>query len=114
MSSSATLIALLHGPDRPGLVARVAGWIFQRGGNIVHADQHRDMEREVFFQRVEWVPAHGDPESEARHFTTFAATLGMTARVASSAHRARGALFVSRADHCFHDLLLRWKARQLK
>ncbi|HUJ44536.1 MAG TPA: formyltetrahydrofolate deformylase [Opitutaceae bacterium] len=110
MASPATLIALLHGPDRPGLVARVAGWIFGRGGNIVHADQHRDMEREVFFQRVEWVPADRDPEAEARQFAAFAATLGMTARVASSAHRTRGALFVSRADHCFHDLILRWKA----
>ena len=42
VDSPATLIALLHGPDKPGLVARVAGWIFERGGNILHADQHRD------------------------------------------------------------------------
>jgi formyltetrahydrofolate deformylase len=105
-----TLIALLHGPDRPGLVARVAGWVFARGGNILHADQHRDTEREVFFQRVEWAPARGDAGAEAREFTAFATTLGMTARVASSAHRPKGALFVSRADHCFHDLVLRWRA----
>jgi formyltetrahydrofolate deformylase len=36
------IVALLHGPDRPGLVANVAGWIFNSGGNILHADQHRD------------------------------------------------------------------------
>src|SRR5688500_7258178 len=53
----ATLIALLHGPDQPGLVARVAGWIFERGGDILHADQDRDPEAGVFFQRVEWEPA---------------------------------------------------------
>jgi formyltetrahydrofolate deformylase len=110
MPAPVTLIALLHGPDRPGLVARVAGWIFERGGNILHADQHRDMEREVFFQRVEWVPAPGDAGRAARAFAAFAATLGMTAQVASSAHRPKGALFVSRADHCFHDLVLRWRA----
>src|SRR6476659_5919028 len=57
MSVPATLITLLHAPDQPGLVARVAGWIFERGGNILHADQHRDMEAGVFFQRVEWEPA---------------------------------------------------------
>jgi formyltetrahydrofolate deformylase len=34
----------------------------------------------------------------------------MAARVASSADRPRVAVFVSRADHCFHDLVLRWKA----
>ena len=108
--SAPTLIALLHGPDQRGLVARVAGWIFERQGNILHADQHRDMEKGVFFQRIEWVPVNGDPETEAREFQAFAATLGMAAHVASSAHRPKGAIFVSRADHCFHDLILRGKA----
>ncbi len=110
MASSSTLIALLHGPDRRGLVARVAGWIFERGGNILHADQHRDMEKEIFFQRVEWVPSQDDAAAEARAFKAFAVTLGMAVCVASSANRPKGALFVSRADHCFHDLILRWKA----
>jgi formyltetrahydrofolate deformylase len=109
-TSVPTLIALLHGPDQRGLVARVAGWIFERQGNILHADQHRDMEKGVFFQRIEWVPVNGDPETEAREFQAFAATLGMAAHVASSAHRPKGAIFVSRADHCFHDLILRGKA----
>ncbi len=124
-SPPATLIALLHGPDQPGLVARVAGWIFERGGNILHADQHRDMEAGVFFQRVEWVPSFAassegrapgaapgarTPEEAASEFTRFAASLGMQAQVVSSAHRTRIAVFVSKADHCFHDLVLRWKA----
>lgn len=118
---SATLIALLHGPDQPGLVARVAGWIFERGGNILHADQHRDMEAGIFFQRVEWEPSFAEsaqggarrartlPEAEAE-FATFAKTLGMNVRMLSSADRPRVAVFVSKADHCFHDLVLRWKA----
>lgn len=49
-----TLGALLHGRDRPGLVAKTSGWIYENGGNILHADQHRDMQAEVFFQRIEW------------------------------------------------------------
>jgi formyltetrahydrofolate deformylase len=128
MDSPATLIALLHGPDKPGLVARVAGWIFERGGNILHADQHRDMEAGVFFQRIEWVPCFAQASAFAKvtadkptgmpaemaqaaeEFRAFATTLGMQARVASSAHRPRVAVFVSKADHCFHDLVLRGKA----
>jgi formyltetrahydrofolate deformylase len=142
MDSSVTLIALLHGPDQPGLVARVAGWIFERGGNILHADQHRDMEAGVFFQRIEWVPSFAkasegrpsfapslqelqkagkaasdktkdkpaDVAQAVQEFRAFAATLGMEAQVASSSHRPRVALFVSKADHCFHDLVLRGKA----
>ncbi len=111
-TDTATLVALLHGPDQPGLVARVSGWIFARGGNILHADQHRDMEAGVFFQRVEWVPtgAAGVVEREAADFLAFAASLGMQARVSLSTHRPRVAVFVSKADHCFHDLILRWKA----
>ena len=123
----ATLIALLHGPDQPGLVARVAGWIFERGGNILHADQHRDREAGIFFQRVEWQPSFAqapevsspgaraprplDLAAAEAEFSEFARTsLGMHVRILSSADRPRVAVFVSKSDHCFHDLVLRWKA----
>ena len=113
-----TLIALLHGPDQPGLVARVSGWIFERGGNILHADQHRDTEAGVFFQRIEWEPSfakasEGRPANltaSAEEFRKFAASLGMKVQVTSSASRPRVVVFVSKADHCFHDLALRWRA----
>ena len=108
----ATLVALLHGPDQPGLVARVANWIFARGGNILHADQHRDTEAGIFFQRIEWVPtgAAGVEQRDTEDFYAFADSMGMKARVMVSTHRPRVAVFVSKADHCFHDLALRWKA----
>ena len=121
----ANLIALLHGPDQPGLVARVSGWIFARGGNILHADQHHDHEAGIFFQRVEWVPCFAPPhgasqgtpigaagvaERDAQDFEVFALSLGMNVRVALTSRRPRVAVFVSKASHCFHDLVLRWKA----
>ncbi len=110
-SPAPTLVALLHGPDQPGLVARVAGWIFARGGNIIHADQHRDAEEGVFFQRVEWAVAPGgDARGEADAFRAFAAELAMEARVAASDERPGVLLMVSKAGHCFHDLALRWRA----
>jgi len=144
MSAPDSLIALLHGPDQPGLVARVASWIFDRGGNILHADQHRDMEAGIFFQRVEWQPSFArasgvaastgltpaakaaaaiqamadqsqgrpsDLHAAIQGFQGFAeSSLGMNVRILSSADRPRVAVFVSKADHCFHDLVLRWKA----
>src|SRR5687767_8507768 len=121
-AAPATLIALLHGPDQPGLVARLAGWIFERGGNILHADQHRDMEAGIFFQRVEWQPSFAsdaggttvrpiDLAAAETEFTEFArASLRMNVRILSSVDRPKVAVFVSKADHCFHDLILRWKA----
>ena len=61
-----SIVALLHGPDKPGIVVRVAGWIHARGGNVLHADQHLDREENVFFQRVEWdVADKVDSEKEA-------------------------------------------------
>ena len=81
---SETIIALLHGPDQPGLVSRVSSWIFLRGSNIVHADQHEDPEAGIFFQRVEWIPS-GPIEEEAASFEKFASEeLGMRAKVVLS------------------------------
>jgi formyltetrahydrofolate deformylase len=105
-----TLVALLYGPDQPGIVARVAGWIFESGGNILHADQHRDMEAGIFFQRVEWVPAVSSESADTAAFMAFVTSMGMIARVSSTASRPRVAIFVSKFDHCFHDLALRWKS----
>jgi formyltetrahydrofolate deformylase len=110
MNPSHIQIALLHGPDQPGLVARVAGWIFERGGNILHADQHNDPEAGIFFQRIEWESRAAEPAEESSAFARFATSLGMAARVSTAASRPRVAIFVSKADHCFHDLALRWRA----
>mgnify|MGYP002847939481 FL=1 len=104
-----SIITLLHGPDQPGIVARVAGWIHQHGGNVLHADQHLDRQENIFFQRVEWNPQISrDLRSEADAFSSFARQdLDMNVRIALSEDRPKIALMVSRADHCFHDLVLR-------
>ena len=108
-----TIIALLHGPDQPGLVAKASSWIFERGSNIDHADQHKDPEANVFFQRVEWVPS-GDPEQEAEAFQAFAeSSLQMNTQVVLNTKMPKVALFVSKIDHCFHDIILRFQANEM-
>ncbi len=105
------LVALLSGPDQKGLVAKVSGWIFEHGGNIIHADQHRDAEAGIFFQRVEW--SLDDPDqaqAAAQAFRSYGASLGMRTQVALPGHAPKVAILVSKFDHCFHDLVLRWKA----
>jgi formyltetrahydrofolate deformylase len=107
------VIATLFGPDRPGLVARVAGWIYDRAGNIIHADQHRDGEAAIFFQRLEWAP-DGEAQEEARAFEAFVADeLDMHVQVALTSDRPRVAVMVSKHSHCFHDLVLRFKAGEM-
>lgn len=113
---SRRVIALLHGPDAPGIVAHTANWIFQRGGNILHADQHRDNQQGIFFQRIEWT--HDEAGSaltqQAEAFEIFARDeLGMHVRLALSDYRPKVVLMVSKIDHCFHDAILRFVSGEL-
>jgi formyltetrahydrofolate deformylase len=112
-----SIVALLHGPDRPGLVARVAGWIFEHGGNILHADQHRDAEENVFFQRVEWSqPGHAPdiPQIAASFKTMARLELGMSCQTTVSDERARVGMLVSRIPHCLEDLALRFRRGEMR
>ncbi|MCH6256250.1 formyltetrahydrofolate deformylase [Puniceicoccaceae bacterium K14] len=105
------IVALLSGPDQKGLVAKVSGWVFENDGNIIHADQHRDQEEGVFFQRVEWaVEGERSAEEQAKAFSEFGDSIGMKTQVAIAGQKPKVAIFVSKFDHCFHDLILRWKA----
>ncbi len=124
MKNSAVL--LIDCPDRKGLVARVSGLLYERGANILHADQHQDPDLGLFFMRVEWAlgPPDGSllDESGARAFdlegfrTAFeplAAELGMRWKLTSGARRPRMALFCSQYLHCMADLLHRWWTGEL-
>ena len=105
---SSSVIALLYGPDQPGLVAKTAGWIHQRGGNVLHADQHLDRDENIFFQRVEWQPSSNRGlDEEMNSFRSLVVDdLGMKLRLARSDQHPRVALMVTKEDHCFHDLAL--------
>ena len=39
-------------PDQPGIVAKVSGFLFDQGANILSARQHRDSDQKQFFMRV--------------------------------------------------------------
>jgi formyltetrahydrofolate deformylase len=47
-------ILLLDCPDRRGIVAAIADFLYAHGANILHADQHQDNEAGMFFMRIEW------------------------------------------------------------
>ena len=124
MKDSAVL--LIDCPDRRGLVARVAGLLYERGANILHADQHQDHAQGLFFMRVEWglngsaavggpdlgYPAAFDLEGFKVAFAPMAAELGMRWKLTAGG-RTRVGLFCSQYLHCMVDLLNRWRTGEL-
>jgi len=104
---------LIDCPDRKGLVARVSGLLFERGANILHADQHIDRELGLFFMRVEFEVNGFDLEGFRAAFAPLASELNMTWNLTSSARKPRVALFCSQYLHCMADLLHRWRTGEL-
>jgi formyltetrahydrofolate deformylase len=110
-----TATFLLSCPDRPGIVASVADFVFRHGGNIVHAEQHTDAEAGVFFQRVEFGLDGFALERAVIPVALgeLAAAFGMQVQVRFSDDRLRLALMVSREPHCMYDLLARWRGGEV-
>ena len=113
-----TAVLLIDCPDRKGLVARVASLLFERGANILHADQHQDHELGLFFMRVEFALNGSDGRAfdlqgfEAA-FAPLAQQLAMHWNLVSTRQRQRVALFCSQYLHCMADLLHRWHTGEL-
>jgi formyltetrahydrofolate deformylase len=113
--ASPTAILLLSCPDRPGIVAAIADFVWRNGGNIVHAEQHTDRTDDAFFQRVEFELdgfAFGRDEL-ARALSPLAERFGMEVSVRYSDERPRMAVLTSAAPHCLVDLLSRSHAGEL-
>ena len=111
-----TATLLIDCPDRKGLVAAIAEFLYSHGANILHADQHQDNELGLFFMRVEWEMADFDlPQGRFEaEFEPLAARFHMNWKVRYSAHLPRVAVFVSRERHCLLDLLHRWQIGELR
>ncbi len=113
MKNTATL--LISCPDRKGLVATIADFLYRHNANILHADQHQDSENKLFLMRVEWdlEDFNLNIADFHQHFTPVAEQFDMQWHLALSSHRPKVAIFVSRYDHCLADLLYRHQSGEL-
>ena len=110
-----TAILLVQCPDRKGLDATIAEFIYRHDGNILHFEQHQAGEERYYLARVEW-----DLEGfrlELRDFDgafgPVAHKFGMNWVLALGNRRPRVAIFVSKYDHCLVDLLHRQRNGEL-
>ena len=106
---------LIACPDARGIVAAVAGFVAEHGGNLLEAEQHTDAEHGEFFMRVEFAleGCDLDRSSFPDAWTPLAERHGMQWRVFWSDDVKRMALLVGRQPHCLLDLLGRWEAGEL-
>jgi formyltetrahydrofolate deformylase len=110
MAGSGELILTLSCPDRRGIVARVAGFVAQRDGNILDSHQFGDPDASMFFMRIH-VATEGPADVEAWRsaFAPIGDELGMSWELHDGRQRPRVLVLVSREGHCLNDLLYRWR-----
>ena len=108
---------LVSCPDQPGIVAAVSEFLFERGANIVHSDQHStDPMGGRFFLRIEFeLPGlTGTAAAFEAAFVPIVQRFAMRWRLALAGRRKRLAVFVSREDHCLLELLWQQRAGDLQ
>ena len=103
-------------PDQVGIIARVAGFIADEGGNITASNQYEDMRSKTFFMRygIELSDTRKSADEFVTTFRSLANELEMDWRLTDLAKRPRIVLLVSKFDHCLAYLLHRWKVGDLK
>lgn len=103
--------------DKPGIIAAVSAFLKSHGANITEFDQHStDPEGGKFFMRLEFQTAHLDLPSENLE-KIFAEEVAKPFNMTWQLHYAKNikkmALFVSKHDHAFLEVLWRWSRGEL-
>ncbi|TAJ74822.1 MAG: formyltetrahydrofolate deformylase [Phenylobacterium sp.] len=107
------MILTLSCDDRPGIVARVSALLFERGANILDAQQYDDQETGRFFMRVVFDPGETAAETWRGAFAPLAAEYAMTWTLRGAKERRKVMILASQTDHCLADLIWRWRQGEL-
>lgn len=108
------MILTLSCPDQPGIVARVSALLFERGANILDAQQFDDEETGRFFMRVVFDPGDAGAEAWRAAFAPLAEQYAMTWTLRGRKERRRVMILASQQDHCLSDLIWRWRQGELQ
>ncbi|PLR18857.1 formyltetrahydrofolate deformylase [Caulobacter zeae] len=107
------MILTLSCPDQPGIVAKVSTFLFERGCNILDAQQFDDQETGDFFMRVVFDPDGADRDALRSEFEALAKGFSMRWTLRDPAQRYRVMILASKFDHCLADLVYRWRIGEL-
>ncbi len=107
---------LITCPDRPGIVAAVSGFLYERGANITDLQQHStDPQGGTFFMRLAFTlpPDFFRPLWEEAFQAEVATPLAMRWRLTLASERKRVAILVSKPAHALLELLWRYRTGEL-
>jgi formyltetrahydrofolate deformylase len=107
------LTLLISAPDRPGLVAGVAGTLYEHDANILEADQHDDPGTGMFFQRIRFEIAGSGVAALRAAMDGLGEQLGLDWSMRDRGDLRKVAILVSHEDHCLYDLLVRHRSGEL-
>lgn len=110
-----SVVLLIHCKDRKGIVARVAGFIHEFGGNILDSDHHTDRESGEFLMRTVFaLEGFQLPPGDIQGaFAPIARVFDMRYELHFVPDHPKVALLVSKQDHCLADLLQRQRRGEL-
>jgi formyltetrahydrofolate deformylase len=106
------LVLTLSCPDRPGIVAAVAGLLAEHGGNITESQQFGDPLSGLFFMRVQ-VSTDATVDALRADVAALAERFDMTWQLDVAGRPVRTLVMVSTAAHCLNDLAFRQQAENL-
>ncbi|MGH1437778.1 MAG: formyltetrahydrofolate deformylase [Lewinella sp.] len=109
----ATAVLLIHCPDQKGIVAAITDFLHNNDGNVISLEQHVDPNLGHFFMRVEWeLTGFGISADKIEdYFATLVGNkFGMSWQLHFTDRKPRMAIFVSKASHCFYDILQRYSS----
>lgn len=102
-------------PDRKGLVAALSTLLYDHGANILQSQQHVDRKESRFFERIQFDLTDLDiPRTQLEELLRIeCGRYDMEWQIRYRDQRCRVALFVSKIEHCFWDLLIRHRLGEL-
>ncbi len=129
MATSITATLLVSASDQPGLVARLSGFFYEHGLNILDASNHTDVHAEGgarFFMRLvvdlaglatpqaaKMLGGSAGRKALEASFGALAERLGATWSVGYSDVLPRVAILVTKDPTCLYDLVLRQRSGEL-
>ncbi|MEP0392415.1 MAG: formyltetrahydrofolate deformylase [Erythrobacter sp.] len=110
---SSSLVLTLTCADQTGITARVTAFLFERGCNILDAQQFRDETSDRFFMRVAFDPLGTTSDELRTSFARLGQEYSMEWKIVSQDRPRRVIIMVSKGDHCLVDLLYRLRMGEL-